>query len=158
MPRPPADQADRYTEVAATYGGALERLARAYEPDPDRRRDLLQEIHVALWRSLARFDERCSMRTWVYRVAHNVATSHVVRPRAHAPTFVEARELDSLADPVDEVDRVDRLRTLERVYALIRELRPVDRQVMLLYLEDVDAATTAEITGLSAGNVATWCG
>jgi RNA polymerase sigma-70 factor (ECF subfamily) len=38
---------------------------------------------------------------------------------------------------------------------LIRALRPPDRQVMLLYLEDQDAATIAEITGLSAGNVAT---
>jgi RNA polymerase sigma-70 factor (ECF subfamily) len=44
---------------------------------------------------------------------------------------------------------------LERLYAVIRELRPIDRQVMLLYLEEVDAATIAEITGLTAGNVAT---
>ena len=46
-------------------------------------------------------------------------------------------------------------RKLERLYALIRELRPIDRQVMLLYLEEVEAATIAEITGLTAGNVAT---
>ena len=155
MPRPPSHPADLYTELAAEYGGALERLARAYEPDFDRRRDLLQEIHVALWRSLARFKRQCSLRTWVYRVAHNVATSHVIRPKTHAPTFVEAGALDSLPQPIDEEERFDRQRTLDRVYALIRELAPVDRQVMLLYLEEVDAATTAEITGLSAGNVAT---
>jgi RNA polymerase sigma-70 factor (ECF subfamily) len=155
MPRSPGSQADRYSQVAEEYSGALERLARAYEPDADKRRDLLQEIHIAMWRSLARFDHRCSMRTWVYRVAHNVATSHVIRPRANAPTFVEPVALDSLPDSVDQADRYHRQRTLERVYDLIRELGPVDRQVMLLYLEEVDAATTAEITGLSAGNVAT---
>ena len=155
MPRPPGSQPDLYSDVAETYGGALERLARAYQPDPDKRRDLLQEIHVALWRSLARFDRRCSMRTWVYRVAHNVATSHVIRPKAHAPTLVGDRELESLRDSVDEEERFDRRHTLDKVFAFIRELRPVDQQVMLLYLEDVDAATTAEITGLSAGNVAT---
>ena len=155
MPRPPGSQPDLYSDVAETYGGALERLARAYEPDPDKRRDLLQEIHVALWRSLARFDQRCSMRTWVYRVAHNVATSHVIRPKAHAPALVGDRELELLPDSVNEEERFDRRRTLDKVYAFIRELRPVDRQVMLLYLEDVDAATTAEITGLSAGNVST---
>jgi RNA polymerase sigma-70 factor (ECF subfamily) len=43
--------------------------------NPEDRRDLLQEIHLALWRSFATFDDRCSLRTWVYRVAHNVATS-----------------------------------------------------------------------------------
>jgi RNA polymerase sigma-70 factor, ECF subfamily len=62
---------ERYEEASAAYGAALERLARAYEADPDRRRDLLQEIHIALWRSLEGFDGRCSLRTWVYRVAHN---------------------------------------------------------------------------------------
>lgn len=155
MPHPPDDRAALYTEVAETYGAALERLARAYEPDADKRRDLLQEIHVALWRSLALFDQRCSMRTWVYRVAHNVATTHVIRPKAYAPTFVGPGALDALPDSSDDEDRFDRRRTLDRVYALIRELPAVDRQVMLLYLEDVDAATAAEITGLSARNVAT---
>src|SRR5262245_7608505 len=83
------DDADtRYEEAAATHGAALERLARAYESDPDRRRDLLQDIHLALWRSLAGFDGRCSLRTWVYRVAHNTATSQVIRRRRRAPTLV----------------------------------------------------------------------
>jgi RNA polymerase sigma-70 factor, ECF subfamily len=69
MPPPVSDQERLYAEVAAEYGGAIERLAHGYERDADRRRDLLQEIHAALWHSLARFDGRCSMRTWVYRVA-----------------------------------------------------------------------------------------
>ena len=53
----------------------------------------------------------------------------------------------------DEV--LDRRRALERLYGLIGRLRPLDRQVMLLYLEELDAASIAEITGLSAANVAT---
>jgi RNA polymerase sigma-70 factor, ECF subfamily len=144
-----------YSEVAAEYGGALERLACAYERDPDKRRDLLQEIHVSLWRSLARFDGRCSMRTWVYRVAHNIATSHVIRATSAAPILVAPEDLDSIPNPVDEEDVLDRRRTMDRLYDLIRQLRPIDRQVMLLYLEEVDAATIGEVTGLAAGNVAT---
>ena len=38
---------------------------------------------------------------------------------------------------------------------LIRRLTPPDDQVMLLYLEDVDAASIGDITGLSARAVAT---
>lgn len=144
-----------YAEAARDYGSALERLARAYERDADRRQDLLQEIHVGLWRSLARFDRRCSLRTWVYRVAHNVATSHVIRPKAHARMFVPAEDLEAVTDPIDREDLLDRQRALDKLYELIRGLRPVDRQVMLLYLEEVDAAAIGEITGLSAGNVAT---
>lgn len=144
-----------YAEVAEEYGGALERLARAYERDADRRRDLLQDIHVALWRSLARFDGRCSTRTWVYRVAHNTATSRVIRAKSHAPTLVASADLESIPDRRDGEALIDRRWALARVYELIHELGPIDRQIMLLYLEDVDAATIAEITGLTAVYVAT---
>ena len=44
---------------------------------------------------------------------------------------------------------------MERLLALIQRLTPLDRQVILLYLEDMDAASIAEITGISSGNVAT---
>ena len=81
MPARPPIQDDLYREAAETYGAALERLARAYEADAEVRRDLLQEIHIALWQSFEGFDGRCSLRTWVYRVAHNTAISHVVLQR-----------------------------------------------------------------------------
>jgi RNA polymerase sigma-70 factor (ECF subfamily) len=147
---------DRYAEVARTFGAALERLAAGYERDPEARRDLLQDIHVALWRSLARYDRRCSLRTWIYRVAHNTAISRIVRPRAAAPTLVAMDDdLESVAAAVDREAGLDRQRALDRLYTLIHRLRPLDRQVMLLYLEEEDAASIAEITGLSAANVST---
>jgi RNA polymerase sigma-70 factor (ECF subfamily) len=149
-------QDERYAEAAAAFGPALERLARGYERDPDRLRDLLQEIHLALWRSLAGFDGRCSLRNWVYRVAHNTATSKTLRPLVKAPTIVAIDDdLETLTNAVDGERSLDRRRTLERLYQLIHGLKPLDRQVMLLYLEEMDAASIAEITGLSAANVAT---
>lgn len=39
--------------------------------------------------------------------------------------------------------------------SLIRRLKPPDDQVMLLYLEDMDATAIGDITGLSARAVAT---
>jgi DNA-directed RNA polymerase specialized sigma24 family protein len=57
-------QDELYQEAADSYGAALERLASGYEANPDRRRDLVQEIHLALWRSFGSFDARCSLRTW----------------------------------------------------------------------------------------------
>jgi RNA polymerase sigma-70 factor, ECF subfamily len=149
-------QEERYAEAARTFGAALERLVAGYERDNEARRDLLQDIHVALWRSLARYDGRCSLRTWVYRVAHNTAISRVIRPRAALPTLVAIEnDLDSLAEAVDREQGFDRQRALDRLYALIQRLRPLDRQVMLLYLEEEDAASIAEITGLSVANVST---
>jgi len=154
-PRADSRQDQLYGEAAATYGAALERLAQGYESDTDRRRDLLQEIHVALWRSFAAFDGRCSLRTWVYRVAHNVATSQVIRRRGRTPTLVGLDELERMPDSFDREQMLDNQRALDRMMTLIHALDPIDRQVTLLYLEGMDAASIGEIAGISPGNVAT---
>ena len=149
-------QDDLYQEVAATYGVALNRLAQAYEADPEIRRDLLQEIHLALWRSFEGFDARCSLRTWVYRVAHNTATSHIVRQRrANAQTFVGLEEVETIPDRVEGEFVANQFQALERLLKLIQQLKPLDRQVILSYLEGMDAVSIGEITGISPGNVAT---
>src|ERR1700739_440368 len=91
-----ADQDDLYRTAVDRYGASLERLASAYEADPEKRRDLSQDIHFQLWRSFQRYDSRCSLRTWVYRVAHHVAGSHVVRERRIFSNLVSLEELKML--------------------------------------------------------------
>ena len=49
-------QDERYAAAAAEYGGAIDRLARAYEAQAEARRDLAQDIHVVLWRSFAVYE------------------------------------------------------------------------------------------------------
>ena len=145
-----------YEEATASFGPALERLARAYEADPDHRRDLLQEIHIALWRSLGTFDRRCSLRTWVYRVAHNVGASHVARQFLNRKqTLIGLEEFESLPDPQSGEAAADRTLALNKLFELIHKLKPLDRDVILSYLEGLDAGEIGEITGLSARNVAT---
>ena len=147
------DESDRlYSDAVAKYGSALERLARAYEADADKRRDLVQEIHFQLWRSFQRFDAHCSARTWVYRVAHNVAASHVIRERRTFTQLVSLKELERLPDQATFA--ADDHMNLERLSALIQKLKPLDRQVIVSYLEDMDAAAIGEITGLSPASVA----
>lgn len=143
-----------YQRAVADCGDALERVARAYEADPDKRKDLLQEIHVGLWLSLDNFEGRCSLRTWVHRVAHNIAVTIAIRRNARSPDLVDLAEVEAeLHD--DGQQSVELQDALDRVWTLIHQLKPQDRQLMPLYLEGVDAASIGEITGLSSGNVAT---
>ena len=146
------NQDDLYREAVDQFGPALERLARAYEADADKRRDLSQDIHFQLWRSFQRFDGRCSLRTWAYRVAHHVAASHVIRDRRVFSTLVSLEELEMLPEQAES--SADRRMNLERISALIQRLKPLDRQVIVSYLEDMDAASISEVTGLSPANVA----
>jgi RNA polymerase sigma-70 factor (ECF subfamily) len=141
-----------YREAAAGYGAALDRLASAYEANPEERRDLLQDIHVGLWRSFAAFDGRCSLRTWVYRVAHNIATSHVIRQKRKNSVLVTLEAIEAMPDVQDDYDQ---RANVERLLALVQRLKPLDRQMTLLYLEGMDAASIGEVMGVSAGSVAT---
>lgn len=150
------DQDSLYLVSSREFGAALARLANAYEANPDLRRDLLQEIHLALWRSFASFNGRCSVRTWAYRVAHNVAASHVERQRRwSAKRLCGLDQLEDAPAP-DNVERLqDERSALERLYALVHQLKPLDRQLISLFLEGLDAKSIGEITGLSNTAVAT---
>jgi RNA polymerase sigma-70 factor (ECF subfamily) len=147
-------QRELYDAAVSEFGSALNRLSASYEFDPERRRDLKQEIHFQLWRSLAVFDDRCSLKTWTFRVAHNVAVSYVNRERRTGAPLIGLEEIEQLPATPEPSVEVDRTRALERLWHLISALKPLDRQIMLCYLEDMDCASIAEITGLSTGNVA----
>jgi RNA polymerase sigma-70 factor (ECF subfamily) len=142
--------------AAAEYRSALERLARGYEADPEQRKDLLQDIHLALWRSFAGYDGRCSLRTWVHRVAHNAASSHVLNQRRMKPAkLASLGELELVADSANPKHWISENEARALLTDMIRALKPPDSQVILLYLEDIDATAIGEITGLSARAVAT---
>lgn len=145
-------QQELYDTAVAEFGPALSRLAAGYETDPEKRRDLQQEIHLQLWRSFAIFDERCSLKTWAFRVAHNTAVSWVNRERRNSAGLVGLEEIE-VAARQREPD-VDHQRLLRHLSELIHKLKPLDRQIMLSYLEEMDATAIAAITGLSAANVA----
>ncbi len=153
--KPSPDQDARYLDAAAEHGGALQRLARATEANAERRRDLLQDMHVALWRSFASYDARCSVRTWVYRVAHNVAASHVDRERRSRAPFVPLDEIDQMPSGQSISYEVEESEAVSRLHTIIRQLGPPERQIITLYLEGLDAASIADVTGLSAGAIAT---
>ena len=156
MRKEDASQDSLYEEAAETYSSALDRLARAYELDAETRRDLLQEIHLHLWRSFSKFDQRCSLRTWVYRVAHNVATGHVIRQRRLRERLVNLEDLDSLEHPAGSSQTelaTQQVEALERLSALIQRLKPLDRQIIVSYLEGMPANAISEITGLSQANI-----
>jgi RNA polymerase sigma-70 factor (ECF subfamily) len=149
------DQDARYRKAAEEFGPAMQRLARATEANAARQHDLLQDMHVALWQSLARFDGRCSLSTWVYRVTHNVAADHVRRERRQWRGLVALDTVGHMPDGRSVSAEREQADALARIHAWIRKLGPPDRQVMLLYLEQISAADIANITGLTPGAVAT---
>jgi RNA polymerase sigma-70 factor (ECF subfamily) len=120
--------------------------------DPGARRDLLQDIHLQLWRSFALFDGRCSLRTWVYRIAHNVGVAHVVRQRRLRNRLVSVDSIEAMQGGDQSELATSQAEALERLSKVIQRLKP--RQIIVAYLEGLDASSIGAITGLSAANIA----
>jgi RNA polymerase sigma-70 factor (ECF subfamily) len=148
-----------YQQALAAHESELVRVAAGYERDPAKRPDLLQDIHLAIWRSMAVFKEQCSLRTWVYRVAHNVGATHVQRNMR--PAERHHTDLDALALHIDESTDVacsDRQLDFARVMQFIHSLGPLDREVIttnysflankingMTYQEIMDLAQKSEV-------------
>ena len=149
----PRARRDRlYAEAAETLGPALARLARAVERDAERARDLEQDIHLALWRSLDRFAGECALSTWAYRVAHNVAASHALNG-ARAARQVGLEQVADMPSADNPEHAAGEAHALARLHDLIARLTPDDRAVILLYLEGLDAHQIGEITGQKANHI-----
>ena len=143
-----------YHQAGEQFAPAIARLSKAMERDPERARDLEQDIHCELFRSFARFDGDCSLKTWVYRVSHNVAAEHRLRASRN-PKPVSLDEIDALPEPGNAERAAAESLAVARAHSLIRALPTLDAQVMLLWLEGETGADIADVTGLKPGAVAT---
>lgn len=140
-----------FPDLIRDHAGLIHKVAYAYCRSATDREDVRQEIAVQLWRAMDRYDGRCAVGTWVYRIALNVAISCHRRERRHQQGRQPFDgELHGLAEPTSApADEVQRL------LACVDGLPPLDKALVLLYLDGHDHAATAEVLGLSVSNVGT---
>ena len=74
---------------------------------------------------------------------------------AKAPRLLSLDEVDERPDESDFERDADRRMSMDRLLGLIHSLKPLDRQVVVLYLEGLDAVSIGEVTGSSPGSIAT---
>lgn len=138
------------------HRGIVFKVASVYARGREDRGDLAQEIAVQLWRSFAGYDPaRAKFSTWMYRVALNVAISHARRSARDAPLESLGHGHLELPGDADVAQPDERLALL---YAFIGQLDPLNRALILLYLEDRSHAEIAQVLGISESNVATKIG
>jgi len=133
------------------------KIAGAYAFTEADRGDLAQEICTQLWRAFPRYDETRRFSTWMFRVALNVGISHARQERHHAERLepIDDQPEHMLAGdsgPAETVEMEQRLRLLQ---TFIAGLEPLDRALILLYLEERGYAEIADVLGISETNVAT---
>lgn len=146
---------ERCQHLLEIHRGILFKVANLYCRDVEDRRDLVQEIGAQAWKSFPNYDGIRPFPTWLYRVALNVAISYA-RGQARRPAFaLDDLDVEPAADAEAQRENDDGVRLL---YRCIDRLDPLDRALMLLYLDERSQREIAEILGLSETNVATKIG
>lgn len=151
-----SDRSDVFLRLVQQFEPALRRLAAAYFHREADRADWFQEIALALWQAIPRFQRESSERTWLYRIAHNVAISSSARThrRARREEFLS----EEFEHPSAAASAEEGLLLGEKRRALvdsIRLLAATDRQIILLHLEGLSYAEIEEVSGLSETAIAT---
>jgi RNA polymerase sigma factor (sigma-70 family) len=139
----------QFDRLLAENGAAISRLAASYTNTPADRDDLVQDIALAIWRGLPQFRGECSERTFLFRIAHNRAVTHLVRRRPQ-----ENAEMVDVPDsaPTPEAG-LAREQQGERLRRAVYALPLLYRQVVTLMLEGMDYGEIAQVLGISESNV-----
>jgi RNA polymerase sigma-70 factor, ECF subfamily len=147
------DREAQYLRLLRTYDHSVRRLAIAYERDQALQQDLIQEIWLALWLALPSFRGDCREQTFVFRIAHNRAVSHIQQARRRRAEALDEESPipDPRADPESAAGQHQRS---EQLRAAVRQLPLGLRQVVVLTLEGLSNRETGEVLGLSESNVA----
>lgn len=143
-----------FERILKEYELPLRRLTTSYVFELADREDLYQEIAAAIWSALPRFRGDSSERTWVYRIAHNIAISASMRhsQRTQRETTIRQDAASLALDPEAQSIENERRRLLVEA---VRSTHGLDKQIMVLYLEGLSNGELAEVVGLSEGAIAT---
>jgi RNA polymerase sigma-70 factor (ECF subfamily) len=142
-----------YSQVLQEHAALLSRVAATYEANFHLRQELLQEISLAVWQALVRFKGDSSVKTYVLRVAHNKAISHVAyhakQPRNESYCEVATPQLNQA------VSSDVQLAQQQQIQSMLKEIRkmPIQtRQVVTMSMEGLSYDEIAGACGISSSN------
>ena len=156
---------DAFAFLLDRYHSSLVRLAQQYVPSRAVADEVVQETWLAVIQGIDRFEERSSLKTWLFRILVNIARSHGVKENRSIP-FASTELLDEepAVDPrrfrrfarhgrgqwkepphpwSDPEQRALDAETLETIDRAVERLVPAQREV--LTMRDLLGWSAAEV-------------
>lgn len=141
---------ERFEGWLSEHAAILHHVANGFAEGADRK-DLMQELLLALWKAVPSFRNDARPSTFIYRVSHNTALTWKRTQRNYRNRLERFQAEPDNNAPAASSAREEAL--LEQLYAEIRRLPPVDRSLALLMLDGLSHDEMAAIHGLTANNV-----
>lgn len=140
-----------FVSVLDRHKGIIFKVANTYCSDNSDKDDLIQEIILQLWISIDRYDNKYKWSTWIYRIALNTSISFYRKNKFRKEKTIPLSPIIEISDSEEHL-LDDRIVLLNR---LIRELREIDKAIILLHLEGLDSQEIADIIKSTQTNVTT---
>lgn len=142
-----------FSQVLREHAALLGRVAATYEANFHKRQELLQEITLAVWQALDKFKGDSSIKTYVLRVAHNKAITHVAyhakQPRNDSYCEMESPEPSHKPSAVEQIDQQQKF---QMMLGQIRQMPIQTRQVVTMSMEGLSYDEIADACGISSSN------
>ncbi|HBB91538.1 MAG TPA: RNA polymerase subunit sigma-70 [Bacteroidales bacterium] len=137
-----------FLEAVAKNQNIIHKVCRLFTSDRDDHSDLFQEITIKLWLGYGSYKGDSSFTTWMYRVALNTAISMKRKSKLYQNTQPLTPNLDAAEEDNSFGDQ-----EIAMLYRAIEELDPVEKALMLLYLEEKQYQEIADIMGITKTHV-----
>jgi RNA polymerase sigma-70 factor (ECF subfamily) len=92
-----------FQELLDTYSASLLGVARLYVDSRSVAEEVVQETWLGVLRGLDRFEERSSLKTWIFKILTNIAARRGMRERRTVP-FSALAEVEAGEDEASAVD------------------------------------------------------
>lgn len=141
---------DTFKELFSEHYAMVVKVCRMYSDSEEDIHDNIQEVALQLWKSFDSFEGRSKLSTWIYRVALNVCMFQLKKRKRYGK--VKTEWIDHI--PEDELEKKEELEKQSNILSnAIKQLKEIDRAIILLYLEEVPYKEISEILGITVTNV-----
>lgn len=117
-----------------------------FSNDSDEVNDLFQEVLINLWKGYSSFKMLSGIDTWIWKVSFNTCISSERKKKRHK-TVPLSMDIDLFQDKDEDSKQIRQL------YQRIHRLKPLDRAIVLLWLEGISYEEIGAIVGISTKNV-----
>ena len=135
-----------FTQLVQEQKSTIYTVCYMFARDKDEAADLFQDVLINLWKGIGKFRNDSEISTWIYRVSLNTCIS-ADRKKRKMPTT----RLDMNIDLFDDDDPDSR--QIQVLRQRIQRLQPLDRAIVLLWLESLSYQEIADIVGLTPKNI-----
>jgi len=136
-----------FAEVSTRYTGLIARIALSYEADAGLRRDLVQDILLAIWMALDSYRGDSSLKTFIAAIAQKRSISHVTRRAREPRSEMLPDHLVSAALAPDEIAVQNDLK--KHLVSSIQKLPIPQREAIVLCFEGFSYGEVGEVLGIS---------